>query len=1187
SLGSFNPAFGGSYGAYTSASGAFAFADVPTGAFRVTASNYAQGWIGETTGALSLDGETVTADVHLLANAVNLPTYPSDGNARQYGIQPDGSIYPGDSSIYGGDWNANRGGKLLDLVVGGSAYRFTGATVGVKEDDGREFVIRQSGLGGLDAMRKVYVPADGYFARYLEVLTNPTAAPVTVDVRITSNLYGYPSPAISATSSGDAVLDISSDPPDRWVVVEERAGGMGLADVFDGPGAADRADGATFGASGSAGSLAYEWRSVTLAPGETAAFLHFAAPHADAAAARTSAERLVQLPPEALAGLSAEELSWIRNFSAPLDGVSPVPPLPATNARVMGYVFAYDGATPVPHAYVTFKSRSPYLNRTLATYTDERGFFVFGMDAVVPADDYDLAVTHPDTDQVTQAVGTFVGLNPVNLALAKDAVVAASSFLSSYYTPSRAVDGRLGGHGFGGYGYGWLSAGGDTATAGKSPYVEVALPTPSTVNRVALWGDRYYFAYYGMTRARVDLLDGSGAVLFSQDAVLSPSTGDGAVDAGGVAGVTKVRVASLEDKNVWLVGLGELEVWGTPSSPVGLSRQDLIFSQTGIVKGAVRKADGTPASNADIELLRTDPPLAVYTEADDSGVYAVTAVPEGTYAVTAWLWTPYGSSLTAEGSVTVSIGQTVQLDLAMPATGAITGTVRKATGDPAASVYVRAEDAISGFYRYAYTNAAGQFTLADLVPGTYTLTAREPASGAETSATVTVSADQTVTQDLALVALGTLNVTVTRASGTLVSGQGVYLTAPGCSQCYKGSTDSAGKLTVPSVPVGAFTVRVYHPQSYSVYRDVSGALSAQGEVQSVSVVLPAVADVRVTAVKPGGAVVRGGTVYVMRDGSSSWAGTTDASGSLLIRNKVEGSLTVLLYVGAQLVGEAAVTITAAQDASTIDAPIVFYTGVIRGKVTAGDGTTPVSGAQIRLVSLPDAKTVATINSAADGTYLIPDLAPGSYRVTASGPNGAAAGVDVSLASGGEAAADIVLPVSVVKGRVTFYDGTSVPNPNVFVVAADTATFWAQAADLDGSYVVIGAPLGVFTLKAQDVNGCGLRGTASGTVTDVAVPVLLDVTLEPHGTVRGTITGRLRTDSFLGVTLVSDYECWAVLDQFTGAYEFQYAPLRPATVLANEFQWVWDFPPQRLSGGDARVVLASPGEVATVDVSIRP
>src|SRR5262249_20049983 len=126
---------------------------------------------------------------------------------------------------------------LLDIVTAGSPTRFTGQngtgqTLAITELNGRQIGITQTGLAGLDVTRKIFVPADGYFARYLEILKNPGGSPVTVDVRLTSNFrfvrklqnnFSFNrEPRIISTSSGDTILSVA-DPASRdfWVIVDD------------------------------------------------------------------------------------------------------------------------------------------------------------------------------------------------------------------------------------------------------------------------------------------------------------------------------------------------------------------------------------------------------------------------------------------------------------------------------------------------------------------------------------------------------------------------------------------------------------------------------------------------------------------------------------------------------------------------------------------------------------------------------------------------------------------------------------------------------------------------------------------------------------------------------------------------------------------------------------------------------
>src|SRR5262249_35301257 len=140
-------------------------------------------------GTIDHDGQTLTIDLLLQNNLTDLPTKRWDASNFLVDVQKDASILSGTSNVFGGQTTGRTwGASLLDIVAGGTPARFTGASFGTTEDQAREVVVHQDGLNGLNVTRKVFVPSAGYFARYLEELTNPTDQPITVDVRVTSYL---------------------------------------------------------------------------------------------------------------------------------------------------------------------------------------------------------------------------------------------------------------------------------------------------------------------------------------------------------------------------------------------------------------------------------------------------------------------------------------------------------------------------------------------------------------------------------------------------------------------------------------------------------------------------------------------------------------------------------------------------------------------------------------------------------------------------------------------------------------------------------------------------------------------------------------------------------------------------------------------------------------------------------------
>ena len=158
-------------------------------------------------------------------------------------VQRDVRLQGSGGDLFSKTFGTTQGGLVLDLVTDTGTARFEGAAIGTVEELGREIVARQQSLAGLNVTRKVFLPRTGYFARYLEIVSNPTAAPITVAVRVTSILprEGYD---LIGTSSGDTVLDISNAATrDRWVVFDDPAGAqhpMSAAFVFDGADGAER-----------------------------------------------------------------------------------------------------------------------------------------------------------------------------------------------------------------------------------------------------------------------------------------------------------------------------------------------------------------------------------------------------------------------------------------------------------------------------------------------------------------------------------------------------------------------------------------------------------------------------------------------------------------------------------------------------------------------------------------------------------------------------------------------------------------------------------------------------------------------------------------------------------------------------------------------------------------------------------
>jgi hypothetical protein len=158
----------------------------------------------------------------------------------------------------------------------------------------------------------------------------------------------------------------------------------------------------------------------------------------------------------------------------------------------------------------------------------------------------------------------------------------------------------------------------------------------------------------------------------------------------------------------------------------------------GTITGTVTDAeDGSPIAGAVV----TDGTRTTTTDA--SGEYAIADVPPGTYEVTASKSGYESSFLT----VTVLEGNSAVADLSLTriiVPGAITGAVTDAEdGSPIAGTFV------TDGTRTTTTDASGQYTLANMPPGSYEVTASK--SGYESStSTVTVVSGGTAVMNFSL-----------------------------------------------------------------------------------------------------------------------------------------------------------------------------------------------------------------------------------------------------------------------------------------------------------------------------------------------------------------------------------------------------------------------------------------------------
>lgn len=793
-----------SLGSVTDVDGRYTIPGVAVGPFtvnvqiRINSIDYS----GTASGQIQTNGETVTADVQLNGDLVLSIASLFDGNNSPYDLQSHGGLRSGAGNVFGFP-QVDRGAARLELLAGGSTNPFVGRLPAVSLLNGREISITQTGLvAGLDVTRRIFIPRDGYFARYLEVLSNRSPGAITVDVRLTSSFrYTFTpvlaEPRILATSSGDTILLATNTPArDRWVVIDDNSDAdpflsntlPSVAHVFDGTNGQRQAASAAFtldpADNAGFGRLVQRWTNIVVPAGTNVKILHFVVQQMNAAAAQAAAVRLSQIPPEALTGLSASDLRTVQNFALPTNGISAVPSLVGLTGTINGLVLSGDAATPVARARVSYRSTNLLFGRTYTSLADDLGRMQFasylsGAAGAVPLNGFTLVATQSQLGIASPMVtGTFGPGSPV---ATQNVVFTGAGVLTGTVRRHSNV----------------------VASAGAVRVTGEPLPGPLALG-IAPNGA------YGVSALVPNVYS-----LFAEVPTAQGSPLTGAASAPIAAGQTTVA--------------------------------DIVIQETGTLMGTLRRTNGSVAVNLRVQ-LRGAGNLARSVFTDTGGRFTFGDAPSGLVSLEAF---EPANNIAARAEVTVLTDQTVVQDLFLSADGTVTGAVLASTGEPMAGAQVRLQVGSAVFSGTAASNGTYRFTAVPL--GNVVVAARDAGTGFRgfSNGLLAVSG-HTLSLDIRAAAVGSVMGTVFAPDGTSVV-PGATVTALGGA--LSTVADAAGNYLLDFAPVGGVTVSALHPSSGEAGA-AAALVSSNDAVVTANIVLAPIVTILGTTLGEGSAGTR-------------------------------------------------------------------------------------------------------------------------------------------------------------------------------------------------------------------------------------------------------------------------------------------------------------------------------------------
>jgi len=558
----------------------------------------------------------------------------------------------------------------------------------------------------------------------------------------------------------------------------------------------------------------------------------------------------------------------------------------------------------------------------------------------------------------------------------------------------------------------------------------------------------------------------------------------------------------------------------TAATPVGVAAgrttalRDAVLASGGTIAGTVTGDGGTALKDAVVAAYTSTGTFVTSATTSAAGAYELPAVPAGDYRVL--FVGPTGStyvseyyddkpSLATADPVSVTAGrQTAGIDARLSTGSRITGRVTDGAGKGVERTTVFAYRADTGApVRGAYTTADGTYSL-ELEVGTYKVIFAPPdASGLlaeyyddkptrDAADPITVSAGSATTGiDATLAGPGQIAGKVTAAGRIGVAGATVTAYSLDGQAAGSATTGAGGAYTIGSLRPGSYKVGFSGPANgpyLPEYYDNRATLAAgdpvsvaAGRTTPVSAVLARSAAFagRVTD-KATGAPIAGAQISAVTPaGAPVGAATADAKGLYTIGGLAPGTYKL------RFAGPDGSTYTAEyfHDQSTLaagkaltlgDGRVMGVSEALRrppppGRISgtvSGDSGARAPGVTVTAYT-PSGTEAASATSAADGTYTIDGLDPGSYKVGFRGP---ADGRYLPEYYRNKATLKVANTVRVASGRTAWASGS----------LAELGAFTGRVTAKTGGAGIAGAVVTAFT-PAGSVAGTA-TADAKGTYT---------------------------------------------------------------------------------------------------------
>jgi protocatechuate 3,4-dioxygenase beta subunit len=594
-----------------------------------------------------------------------------------------------------------------------------------------------------------------------------------------------------------------------------------------------------------------------------------------------------------------------------------------------------------------------------------------------------------------------------------------------------------------------------------------------------------------------------------------------------LSGATEIAVTQTDlygDYNFTNIAPGTYNIefskadFNTLVQPVAITASNVTVVNTfltpvpGNLEGTVT-SEGAGISGASVLLADNLGNVVVQTSTSPTGQYSFSGIQPGHYTL----------SVTADNFQSQTIGQNVILNqtstsnfVLVPNPGTVQGTIT-GSGGPLAGALVEVLSSTGLVVAADTADGAGQYVINKLTPGSYRL--RASSAAFQTSIIgFSVLAGQTVEVDVNLLPNpGALTGTVSdEESGVALPGTSLKIVNSFGLTSASVTTDGSGQYFVDSLAPGNYVI-TFAAEGRGT--KTVGAYVQSDETTTLNVSLKRLVGVLSGIVSSDGVSVSGAKIDVVSNNIVIAKTVSDENGEYTINGLSPGRYTIIFTAD----GYSTVTLGALIENNQtflLNAELQSLFGALSGNVTDNVGNV-LPGTVILVKNSDSDVLVARRVIDPGGNYLVTDLNPGSYIVSASLANYQTLLGGAIITAGDTSELDFILapnPSSIIGTVINLATNTPIINESIKIQLVDsngviiTTTF----SNADGEFIFENVLPSTYTINAS---ADGFRSSYASVKTDPGAVVSTSIGLEPlPGFITGTLTDQSTGLPIAGATI---------------------------------------------------------------------